>query len=451
MAFCSLSEFLPANATDKQQYLGKWYLQVAVGRSEADIQTFRAVDSFWITIEDTDNNTLLLTGHMHIGDNCFNQSFTFKINPDGNGLKMDVRPIRKNLFWKMSNCSECLIFQEIEPNLRSCTSPEDSLNRILMHGRQGDPDDNVVRTFLNNAAHNNMSTSIILPHNKDLLSSVSSQVVIMLNEAWSCFLSLFSFISQVIVPCSLPEQLPANTIDHQQYLGKWYFKAAISHNEAEIQQFKALDNMWFTMDKVANDTLLLTGHMRIMDCPSRSSHKYLLLQVWCGLLTVAMVVMAALLISVKPKSAEDEATTLTPRVRPTDDTIVSPLRLLGSSLSCIQLERFSDSWEDSGYSCQSRFLTLRNNAIHCAKDGLYFLYAQVTFRDDPENARKQVILIKYYGGSQHTLVEGTHMAEGSVWVAKFVKLKEGDFIRINITGNFLEDTTITFWGAFQLH
>lgn len=41
-----------------------------------------------------------------------------------------------------------------------------------------------------------------------------------------------------------------------------------------------------------------------MEGQLRSSHKYLLLQVWCGLLTVAMVVMAALLISIKPKSTE---------------------------------------------------------------------------------------------------------------------------------------------------
>lgn len=41
-----------------------------------------------------------------------------------------------------------------------------------------------------------------------------------------------------------------------------------------------------------------------MEGQSRSSHKHLLLQVWCGLLTVAMVVMAAFLTSIKPKSTE---------------------------------------------------------------------------------------------------------------------------------------------------
>lgn len=41
-----------------------------------------------------------------------------------------------------------------------------------------------------------------------------------------------------------------------------------------------------------------------MECNLRSSHKHLLLHVWCGLLTVAMLVMAALLISIKSKSTE---------------------------------------------------------------------------------------------------------------------------------------------------
>lgn len=41
-----------------------------------------------------------------------------------------------------------------------------------------------------------------------------------------------------------------------------------------------------------------------MECQARSSNKYQVLQVWCGLLTVAMVVMAAFITSIKPKSSE---------------------------------------------------------------------------------------------------------------------------------------------------
>lgn len=44
-----------------------------------------------------------------------------------------------------------------------------------------------------------------------------------------------------------------------------------------------------------------------MECQSKSAQKHLLLQVWCGLLTVAVVVMAAFLTSIKPKSTEVSA------------------------------------------------------------------------------------------------------------------------------------------------
>lgn len=57
-----------------------------------------------------------------------------------------------------------------------------------------------------------------------------------------------------------------------------------------------------------------------MECPSRSTHKYLLLQVWCGLLTVAMVVMAALLTSIKPKSTEVSVSAMRGQLKKLHDT-----------------------------------------------------------------------------------------------------------------------------------
>ncbi|XP_003965754.1 apolipoprotein M [Takifugu rubripes] len=82
----------------------------------------------------------------------------------------------------------------------------------------------------------------------------------MWNRAVSYLLSLLSFFYQAIVPCPFPELLPANTIDHQQYLGKWYFRAAVSRYEAQIAKFQPLDSLWFNMERSGNGTLLLTGH-----------------------------------------------------------------------------------------------------------------------------------------------------------------------------------------------
>lgn len=55
------------------------------------------------------------------------------------------------------------------------------------------------------------------------------------------------------------------------------------------------------MIKLLNTKCVCVCHR--MDWQPRS-HRYLLLQVWCALLTVAMVVMAALFASIKPKLAE---------------------------------------------------------------------------------------------------------------------------------------------------
>lgn len=112
-----------------------------------------------------------------------------------------------------------------------------------------------------------------------------------------------------------------------------------------------------------------------------------------------------------------------------------------------------DSWEHLD-SCDSCFLVLHNDSIHCKKDGLYFIYSQVTFSElTVSPPPRSVILIRNArpGRRLKKLVEGSfsHKQEGSVWVAKIVKLSEGDSFSINITGDFLRQST--FWGAFQLH
>ncbi|KAG7216540.1 hypothetical protein INR49_002027 [Caranx melampygus] len=70
--------------------------------------------------------------------------------------------------------------------------------------------------------------------------------------------------------------LPANTVNRQQYLGKWYFAVAVSHREADIQKFKAVDNMIFNIEEKANNTLLLTGKLRMGDeCITKSWTYYI--------------------------------------------------------------------------------------------------------------------------------------------------------------------------------
>ncbi|KAF7661048.1 hypothetical protein LDENG_00270520 [Lucifuga dentata] len=193
-----------------------------------------------------------------------------------------------------------------------------------------------------------------------------------------------------------------------------------------------------------------------MGTQSRSS-KYLLLQVWCGLLTVAMVVMAAVLTSIKLKSTEKDGVS---KLKPdnaslTDTTVLAPLMSKGSPLSYIQLTMSleKDSWQNDIHIpvCGSCALILHENSVHCMKNGLYFFYAQVTFSKHA-NQTKSVMLRRNStsGKSVKILIEGTFpiMTEGSVSVARIVSLKEGDSVSLVITDDFQKQGT--YWGAYQL-
>ncbi|XP_070823064.1 apolipoprotein M-like [Chaetodon trifascialis] len=164
---CSYPELLPANTVDQQQYLGKWYFKAAVSHKEADIHQFKALDNIWFTMEKTANGTLLLTGHMNMGDNCVKQNWSYHIHPERDDLELEGKKERRNLLWsgKWANCPECIIFQEIEGPL-SPTDSEDSLNRFMLYSRRSDVDAEVVTAFLKKAACQNMLASVTLPQKK---------------------------------------------------------------------------------------------------------------------------------------------------------------------------------------------------------------------------------------------------------------------------------------------
>uniref|UniRef100_A0A3B5A8N8 Uncharacterized protein n=1 Tax=Stegastes partitus TaxID=144197 RepID=A0A3B5A8N8_9TELE len=186
-----------------------------------------------------------------------------------------------------------------------------------------------------------------------------------------------------------------------------------------------------------------------MEGQSRFSHRYLVLQVWCGLLTVSVVLMAAFLATIKPKSAQDKVSTLKPDA-------VSPAGaargLEGASPSFIQLSKSLDgqSWEVEAHSCSSCSLELRNNTIYFLNNSLYFIYAQVTFR---KTHQSKVVVMKrnaVFGKTMKKLIVGTfpNTTEGSVWMAKIVRLTQEDSVSLDISGEILNEDTV--WGAYQL-
>ncbi|XP_068591869.1 apolipoprotein M-like [Cebidichthys violaceus] len=165
---CLVPELLSASTVDHQQYLGKWFFKAAVSRREADIQKFKELDNMWFTIEEPVNDTLLLTGHMRIGENCMKQTWTYHIRPERDDVELEGRPKRRTLLWsgKWANCPECIIFQEVEPPLNE-TDSEDSLSRYLLYGRRSEVDSELVKALLKNLACHGVSASVRPPQEKE--------------------------------------------------------------------------------------------------------------------------------------------------------------------------------------------------------------------------------------------------------------------------------------------
>ncbi|XP_070407921.1 lymphotoxin-alpha [Nothobranchius furzeri] len=183
-----------------------------------------------------------------------------------------------------------------------------------------------------------------------------------------------------------------------------------------------------------------------MEGPPRSSHKDLLLQVWCALLTVALVTMATVLTSI--------------RLKPVENIVSSALKkrnvtLPGTSPSYIELIKGLEdhSWKYL-VNCEACSLTLHNNSIYSNRTSselsLYFIYAQVSFQMQ-ESQRRSVMLIRNAspGKAEKKLVEAPGEPGRSVWVAKMVRLKKGESVRLMISGAYNGEDT--FWGAFQLY
>ncbi|XP_043974323.1 apolipoprotein M [Gambusia affinis] len=165
---CKYREQLAVNSLDLHQFAGKWFFKAAVSLRDSDINKFRMFDNIVFTIQDTSNSTLVLTGSMRMGDACIKKNWTYHVQPGRDDLLLEGRPQRRNLLWSgmWANCSDCIVFQELEPPLNE-TDSEDSLNRFLLYSRQKDVDSEMLTTFLRNSACNGLTASVTLPHEKE--------------------------------------------------------------------------------------------------------------------------------------------------------------------------------------------------------------------------------------------------------------------------------------------
>uniref|UniRef100_A0A3B3UKS5 TNF family profile domain-containing protein n=1 Tax=Poecilia latipinna TaxID=48699 RepID=A0A3B3UKS5_9TELE len=172
-----------------------------------------------------------------------------------------------------------------------------------------------------------------------------------------------------------------------------------------------------------------------MEGQCRSSQKYLLLHVWCGLLTMALVIMAAFIASIKPKSEQ---------VSNSDPHI-----------SHFMFKTLTEDVWTTHVACESCSLSLLQNCIYFNSSSHershFFFYAQVVFR---KNLTHNLVMLirnasEYAKKDERILVRGGSATVEGVWLGKMVTLTGGDSVRLNITGEY--SRTHSFWGAFQLH
>uniref|UniRef100_A0A3B3ZZX2 TNF family profile domain-containing protein n=1 Tax=Periophthalmus magnuspinnatus TaxID=409849 RepID=A0A3B3ZZX2_9GOBI len=157
-------------------------------------------------------------------------------------------------------------------------------------------------------------------------------------------------------------------------------------------------------------------------------YRLIILQIWCGALSVAVIVMATIL------------TTKTTTTNQQKTTQVSSWFSPGFVFAAQNWTR--DTAISGDLSCNSCPLDIVNSSINCRMEGLYLVYAQVSFSElTSDNSHVYLTKNEVPGESRTTRIF-------SVSVMKVVILEEGDSVSLEITGDFC--TKGTFWGMIQL-
>ncbi|KAG7457524.1 hypothetical protein MATL_G00228160 [Megalops atlanticus] len=87
----------------------------------------------------------------------------------------------------------------------------------------------------------------------------------------SSFVTYVYWLFQSLFPCTPPQLLPTSHLNTQQYLGTWYFVAAVGGRQSDIGAFTPMDSTVFDLQEAKKtSTLRLTGAIRVGDvCVTR--------------------------------------------------------------------------------------------------------------------------------------------------------------------------------------
>ncbi|KAG5856617.1 uncharacterized protein LOC118212420 [Anguilla anguilla] len=190
------------------------------------------------------------------------------------------------------------------------------------------------------------------------------------------------------------------------------------------------------------------------------TQKFLLLLVWCGLLSVAVVVMSVTQLTAR-HNTQDQVEDNNPQQNEPQSQPAQSSSTTGRPLSHIHLTIMDSNLtlnEDlpPHFASTSRSLVLRNNSVYVESGGLYHFYAQVTFGEMPNLTERTVTLIRngILGQAERRLSEAVNWGtkEGSVSISRTIRCQKGQSFRLEIRPRMLfrYNAQYTYWGLFLL-
>ncbi|KAJ8377923.1 hypothetical protein AAFF_G00249860 [Aldrovandia affinis] len=185
---------------------------------------------------------------------------------------------------------------------------------------------------------------------------------------------------------------------------------------------------------------------------------FVLLLVWCGLLTVAMVVISVAQLTARPNT--QDSTKENDMHQNPESLIASPNPTAGRNFSLIHLTMIDSKLtlkEDSTLASASRSLALINNSVHINSDGFYHFYAHVTFGKSQLGTRSVTLIRNAMPGqwAEKRLSEGVSWGgekDGSISVSRTIRCRKGYSLRLEISPNntLRQSERYTYWGLFLL-
>ncbi|XP_064206137.1 uncharacterized protein LOC135262800 [Anguilla rostrata] len=190
------------------------------------------------------------------------------------------------------------------------------------------------------------------------------------------------------------------------------------------------------------------------------TQKFLLLLVWCGLLSVAVVVMSVTQLTAR-HNTQDQVEDNNPQQNEPHSQPAQSSSTTGRPLSHIHLTIIDSNLtlnEDlpPRFAGTSRSLDLRNNSVYVGSGGLYHFYAQVTFGKMTKLTKRKVTLIRngIPGLEERRLSEAVNWGteEGTVSISRTIRCQEGQSFRLEIWPRMplRHNAQYTYWGLFLL-